>query len=248
MISETVHSLVMSNFSTKKIAACLLFVLGSYVVGGAILDTIGNALSLINWAITIVGSILLIILWLSLNLLLNHHPVSWGQYNVKKLGIYPLSSFIGIALLLWTPPFLILIGYPIKNDTVAEKKEPVENSQPNEGKPTINETSNVSGNFTTENKSNEQTKNINQSINTQSNSDKIISTKINPDKPKISTNTKLSRTPIPQSLRTANRLIAQGKYKEAIVECDRILRINPNNSEAKGLKRWSQQRLEILDK
>ena len=50
----------------------------------------------------------------------------------------------------------------------------------------------------------------------------------------------------PQSLVKAKSLISQGKYKEAIIECDRILRINPNNSEALGLKKWAQRQLEIL--
>lgn len=50
-----------------------------------------------------------------------------------------------------------------------------------------------------------------------------------------------------QSLSKARDLISQGKYNSAIAECDRILSINPRNSEALSLKKWSQKQLKILN-
>ncbi len=48
-----------------------------------------------------------------------------------------------------------------------------------------------------------------------------------------------------QSMTKARQLAASGEYVAVIVECDRILAIDPNNKEAQNFKIWAQKRLRI---
>jgi hypothetical protein len=53
---------------------------------------------------------------------------------------------------------------------------------------------------------------------------------------------------MPNYVGRARSLYAKGKYKEAINECDKALRINPNNGEAAALKRQIARTIEILNR
>ena len=56
-----------------------------------------------------------------------------------------------------------------------------------------------------------------------------------------------SKIPSGQSLSKAKNFASKAKYNEAINECDKILRINPNNIEAASLKNWAKKQLQILN-
>lgn len=79
---------------------------GAYVAAGALLDAVGNAITLVNWGVTIAGTILVILLWIGSRVVLKRRAVQWGVYRVKRLGYYPACAFCGVLLLLWTPPIL----------------------------------------------------------------------------------------------------------------------------------------------
>jgi tetratricopeptide (TPR) repeat protein len=83
----------------------------SYIVGGAILDAVSNAISQINWSLTIIGTLVSILLWLTIRIILKKHPIQWHNYRVTRLGYYPTCAFVGIILLLWTPPILKQFNY-----------------------------------------------------------------------------------------------------------------------------------------
>jgi len=59
-------------------------------------------------------------------------------------------------------------------------------------------------------------------------------------------NTSKTPTSMHQSLAKARGLYKQGKYNASIAECDKILHINPNNSDALALKRMAQKQNDIL--
>jgi len=50
-----------------------------------------------------------------------------------------------------------------------------------------------------------------------------------------------------QSLTRARQLVEIGRYADATAECNRILRINPNNASAKSFKAWIQKQQKILN-
>jgi len=80
----------------------------AYLLGGAILDSVGNALALINWQLTIAGTVVLACIWIAIQIVLKQHPASVAAYNIRRLNHLPACGLAGCLLLLWTPPILSL--------------------------------------------------------------------------------------------------------------------------------------------
>ena len=100
----------MRRLTVKKIIYGVGAAAGTYIVGGTILDAVSNAITQISWRFTIVGSGVLVIVWIFLRLGLNRYPIEWKGVRIKRLGYYNACAFLGVALLIWTPPFLRLFS------------------------------------------------------------------------------------------------------------------------------------------
>jgi hypothetical protein len=70
----------MRGLSVKKVILGIVAAAGSFVAGGALLDSISNAIALVNWRLTLIGSIDLILLWFGLQAGLKKHPIEWHGY------------------------------------------------------------------------------------------------------------------------------------------------------------------------
>jgi tetratricopeptide (TPR) repeat protein len=106
----------MSSFPIRKTLLGIAAAGSSYLVGAAFLDAVSNAISQINWAATITGTSVIFLLWLALQVFLKKHPVQWLSIRVTRLGYYPACTFIGIILLLWTPPVFNLFHSTSKKE------------------------------------------------------------------------------------------------------------------------------------
>lgn len=100
----------MPSLTFRKVILGIAAAAGSYIVGGAILDSVSNAIAQINWSVTVTGTFVLVLLWIILRLFLKRQPLQWKNYRVTRLGYYPACTFVGIILLLWTPPVVTLVS------------------------------------------------------------------------------------------------------------------------------------------
>ena len=104
----------MSKWSIKKLMRGFAAFGGAYVLGGTILDAIGNALALINWPLTIGGTIAVVCVWLALRAVLKRYPAQLGKYSIKRLNYLPACGLLGFLVLLWTPPLINLVRRPAR--------------------------------------------------------------------------------------------------------------------------------------
>ena len=98
----------MNRWPLKKLLQGFIAFGSAYLLGGAILDAVGNALAHINWQFTIVGTVVLACVWFTIQIMLKRRPAAFGAYNVKRLSYLPACGLAGCFLLLWTPPILSL--------------------------------------------------------------------------------------------------------------------------------------------
>jgi len=85
----------------------IFWILAGFLALGSLLDSIGNAVTLITPSITVVGTLLILTAWLLTELMLKRSPVRWstkdGHIIIKKLGWKVRLSLVGMILLLWVP-------------------------------------------------------------------------------------------------------------------------------------------------
>lgn len=82
--------------------------LASLVAFGAVLDAISNAITVITPPITYFGTVLILLFWLSVEILLKYRPISWIASDGSPIRIRGLRGrirlgFLGIVVLLWIP-------------------------------------------------------------------------------------------------------------------------------------------------
>lgn len=74
---------------------------------GALLGAVRNAIFLIPPIVTYIGSAVLILSWLALQVYASARGIPWvrrdGAHRVKWLGLQPALAFLGVAFVLWSP-------------------------------------------------------------------------------------------------------------------------------------------------
>lgn len=85
----------------------LMYLTAGILFLGSVLDTISSTLSLISKDISFWGTIVLIVLWLTISLFLKLHPLTWiiNDNKTKLKGLNPKINFaiLGIIIMLWLP-------------------------------------------------------------------------------------------------------------------------------------------------
>lgn len=89
----------------------LLFTLGGIIGFGVLLDSIGNALSLINEAVTYIGTAIIVLSWIVTAPMLKTFVVEWRTKDGQKVRIIRLGDMIkgglaGVLILLWVPQII----------------------------------------------------------------------------------------------------------------------------------------------
>jgi tetratricopeptide (TPR) repeat protein len=91
----------------QKIIIGFVAAIFGYSFLGALLDATSNAVTLINPELSIPLSIIILIIWITLELILKIHPTLWivkGQKAlISKLGIIPRCALLGAIVLVWIP-------------------------------------------------------------------------------------------------------------------------------------------------
>lgn len=113
----------MARVTPKKLLQGFIAFGSAYLLGGAILDSISNALAHINWRFTITGTVVLACIWIAIQVILKQYPASSGAYNIRRLKYVPACALAGYLLLLWTPQILSLFKQaPTRSPIVNEVK------------------------------------------------------------------------------------------------------------------------------
>lgn len=122
----------MARLPPKKLLQGFIAFGSAYLLGGAILDSISNALAQINWRFTIIGTVVLACIWITIQIILKRFPTSSTAYNIRRLKYLPACALAGYLLLLWTPPILRLFNQaktpspaPIVNEVKASDQPKV---------------------------------------------------------------------------------------------------------------------------
>lgn len=86
------------------------FLLIGFLALGSIFSAIRNALALVNPFTTYIGTILIIVVGISVHLYLSRHPLPWvtrgHEIRITRVGRAPILGFIGACVLLWVPRFV----------------------------------------------------------------------------------------------------------------------------------------------
>ena len=86
------------------------WVLAGFLALGTFLDAVANAVSLITFPVALIGTIIIIVSLISVQLYLNRYPLSWianGKLvRISKLNLGLLLPFLGMLVLLWVPTAL----------------------------------------------------------------------------------------------------------------------------------------------
>lgn len=89
---------------------CIIWVLGGFLAFGAILDALGNALDLINTAVSVCITIIVSISWVLLSLFAKKKGIDWyiegKKVRVTKVNTKATASLVGIVILAWIPTIL----------------------------------------------------------------------------------------------------------------------------------------------
>lgn len=91
--------------SFEKTLKSILYIGVGCAVAGTFLDTVSNSLSLINFQITLWGSIAIGISWLALYLWIRANKPYWGngKYRISKPNLQINLFVLGIIVVFWIP-------------------------------------------------------------------------------------------------------------------------------------------------
>lgn len=169
-------------------------------------------------------------------------------YPQKKVPQILLFSGVISVILIITLVSMFNFFKPEKDKTLVNQQE-----QPNNS----NQNNSIISNHNLSVVDSQNSNNITNENSLLKNSNSTITTNTKTDTTSLKNRNEISSVAVPQrtgketssneSLAVANSLLKQGKYQEALKECDRILSKNPRNREAISLKSKIQRGITILN-
>lgn len=92
----------------------LSWILLGFLALGTFFDAISNAISIITLKTSIVGTSIILVAWIMVQLFLKHHPITWitddgSKINIKRLRAGINLPILGMVILLWLP---LLVSHP----------------------------------------------------------------------------------------------------------------------------------------
>jgi hypothetical protein len=106
----------------QRIITWFSYVMIGFIAFGTFLDSMSNAVSLVQPMFTYMGSLALIFLWALTELILRKRPLHWiidsgATVRLQKLGAKPRLMIMGIIILLWIPQIVDLKNHEIPLDS-----------------------------------------------------------------------------------------------------------------------------------
>jgi hypothetical protein len=92
----------------QKVIIWMTCLLAGFIGVGTLLDSVSNAITLVTGTLTRVGSLIILILYLSAQIFLRVRPLRWAveggkEVRLKRLGWRVTLAVAGAVLLLWVP-------------------------------------------------------------------------------------------------------------------------------------------------
>jgi len=114
----------------QKTYKYIIFLLGGILFFGALLDAISNSISLITFPIAVLGTIIISVTWIILEITASKKGLKWSLPGGKKTVVRKINNqvkffFIGIIITLWIPFFLkpFLSNESTKLENTEEKRK-----------------------------------------------------------------------------------------------------------------------------
>jgi len=112
------------NLELQRTYKYLIFLIGGILFAGALLDAISNSISLITLPIALTGTVLILLLWISMEFISKNKGINWSLPGGKKVTVRKINNqiklfFVGIILTLWIPSFM-------KSFTIEKSTEQIE--------------------------------------------------------------------------------------------------------------------------
>lgn len=208
---------------------------------GTVLDSIGNSLQLITPKITYIFTVVGFIALIAAPLASRFGWITWIDEDERKINfkfhLWHYLGIIGMIILLWVPRMVDFYNAKVDAETPTEPQEAqpltrTENSAAQVNAPTP-ENKNMS--------SPEADKSPKPALaKTTKKSSPVPEKSVAPQASGLKTKVQLSTA-------HAQALYSQGKYDEAIRECNRILSLQPGHKEAKSLQAQIKNTVKILN-
>lgn len=98
----------MKTLYQKLVDSYIVWIIAGFFFVGSLLDTVSNTLDLITPMVTWIGTVGIILIFISSNIYLRKRPIIWisednQQFNIHSLGLKPALMLFGVLLSLWVP-------------------------------------------------------------------------------------------------------------------------------------------------
>lgn len=106
----------------QRLVRGVVWVLVPLLLAGALLDSVTNSIALVTPKVTYIGTGVLLVVWLGVEVLLRRRGVDWRQQGQqvrhRRLGPKSHCAFVGCLILLWVPRFVS----PVEENAAATEK------------------------------------------------------------------------------------------------------------------------------